>query len=656
MKYKFKLKHLVLAVLVVKAVLYGGAKRAGTNAPPDDVSSPTNSPTMMCFSPRPMMLPPPEPTTNHQQPTNQIPNWTARGAYCDWERIDFCDGFRFPIGTNFIDGVTLLAYGEVRIKRGSAVSALVEDGSSASSTSGEDAASPLSGAPSTFIYSLPARVSLEPNASSVSHGLTPSNSYLFAWHNCCVERSATNRVNASIELFRNGAMATTVTPLSTPTPPTYTYYPPTLPEGVFGVGQDEAWIRANFPDEADHILAMGYENWLLNEYVGIDEENGHYLVRVTIDPSAFDQPPATNNQPPIYLSCGPYKVNVAEPGTYAFPLEVFEEYEAKAYPTSVPLAFEYDDGYRGEGGPSFEIVEVTEHPRLMMAAPALNQPPTTNNQPLSCIYRFFMRPKVVVTPNRVSLDEAEGKIINLWVNVTNTVERSWSSFAYNTRLSFTRNQAVIDEARVAELARILLEHDRRIASGELVITPLPIDESQLETNRFDVTIFEGETWHTAETNDLYVKYFTVPTEVGTTNLVLDTNVYGPPAGRSVYIGVFMASAEDMGNIADCCDDRISWNVQVNGMSVLSGETSAYAHHDTLYAMALETHRLYGIEWPLILLGGCQVDPPNGDDYGIRLIGTAQNAGDGLRQTCLQIGIFPIDDDGVVVGWPSWAQR
>ena len=193
MKYKFKLKHLVLAVLVVKAVLYGGAKPAGTNAPPDDVSSPTNSPTMMCFSPRPMMLPPPEPTTNHQQPTNQIPNWTARGAYCDWERIDFCDGFRFPIGTNFIDGVTLLAYGEVRLKRGSAVSALVEDGSSASSTSGEDAASPLSGAPSTFIYSLPTRVSLEPNASSVTHCLTPSNSYLFSWHNCCVERCVTNR-------------------------------------------------------------------------------------------------------------------------------------------------------------------------------------------------------------------------------------------------------------------------------------------------------------------------------------------------------------------------------------------------------------------------------------------------------------------------------
>ena len=226
------------------------------------------------------MLPPPEPTTNHQQPTNQIPNWTARGAYCDWERIDFCDGFRFPIGTNFIDGVTLFAYGEVRIKRGSAVSALVEDGSSASSTSGEDAASPLSGAPSTFIYSLPARVSLEPNASSVSHGLTPSNSYLFAWHNCCVERSATNRVNASIELFRSGAVAITTTP--TNGLPTTIYQLPTLPEGWIGIGQDEDWIRATFPDEADTILVEEYDSWLLNTWTGINEANGHCLVRAPV--------------------------------------------------------------------------------------------------------------------------------------------------------------------------------------------------------------------------------------------------------------------------------------------------------------------------------------------------------------------------------------
>ena len=125
MKYKFKPSHIVPAFLFVVAVLYGGSKP----------SMPTNAPMMIGCTTT---------TANY----DSLTAWHKRGAYCDWERIDFPDAFRFPVGTNFIDGVTLFAYGEVRIKRGSAVSALVEDGSSASSTSGEDAASPLSGAPS----------------------------------------------------------------------------------------------------------------------------------------------------------------------------------------------------------------------------------------------------------------------------------------------------------------------------------------------------------------------------------------------------------------------------------------------------------------------------------------------------------------------------
>ena len=275
MKYKFKPSHIVPAFLFVVAVLYGGSKP----------SMPTNAPMMIGCTTT---------TANY----DSLTAWHKRGAYCDWQRIDFPDAFRFPVGTNFIDGVTLFAYGEVRIKRGSAVSALVEDGSSASSTSGEDAASPLSGAPSTsstsgedaasplsgapttYTYQLPTRVSLEPNASSVSHGLTPSNSYLFAWHNCCVERSATNRVNASIELFRSGAVAITTTP--TNGLPTTIYQLPTLPEGWIGIGQDEDWIRATFPDEADTILMEEYDSWLLNTWTGINEANGHCLVRAPV--------------------------------------------------------------------------------------------------------------------------------------------------------------------------------------------------------------------------------------------------------------------------------------------------------------------------------------------------------------------------------------
>ena len=140
MKYKFKPSRIVPAFLFVVAVLYGGSKPSmPTNAPPllgvgVRSRSTVESSNLHCTTT----------TANY----DSLTAWHKRGAYCDWQRIAFPDAFRFPVGTNFIDGVTLFAYGEVRIKRGSAVSALVEDGSSASSTSGEDAASPLSGAPS----------------------------------------------------------------------------------------------------------------------------------------------------------------------------------------------------------------------------------------------------------------------------------------------------------------------------------------------------------------------------------------------------------------------------------------------------------------------------------------------------------------------------
>ena len=73
-------------------------------------------------------------------------------------------------------------------------------------------------------------------------------------------------------------------------------------------------------DEADHILALDYENWLLNEFVGINEENGHYMTSVTIAALPADGSPC-------YLVCGPYRVNVVEPGVYRFPLNVFETYD-----------------------------------------------------------------------------------------------------------------------------------------------------------------------------------------------------------------------------------------------------------------------------------------------------------------------------------------
>ena len=93
----------VCSVCFVKAVSYGGSKHA----------SPTNSTPPVMMASRPRLATP----TNHQSPTTNyqlLTNWTARGAYCDWQPITFPDTFAFPVGTNLITSLTLFAYGETR--------------------------------------------------------------------------------------------------------------------------------------------------------------------------------------------------------------------------------------------------------------------------------------------------------------------------------------------------------------------------------------------------------------------------------------------------------------------------------------------------------------------------------------------------------------
>ena len=198
------------------------------------------------------------PLNTYHLSLNTIPNWLARGAYEDWLHIDLPDTFRFPVDLEYISRITILAYGEVRcrINGGEAHTggeALLprhnKDETSLSrrdkSVASPNAASPLcaqplSGTPiphlnthhsyfNTSLASLPNRVSIEPNNSSVSHGLTASNTYLIAWHNACVERNATNRVDATIELFPDGSVVTTWQPNNPNQTPTTINQQPTPP-------------------------------------------------------------------------------------------------------------------------------------------------------------------------------------------------------------------------------------------------------------------------------------------------------------------------------------------------------------------------------------------------------------------------------------------
>ena len=563
-----------------------------------------------------------------------ISNWTARGAYCDWERIDFCDGFRFPIGTNLIDGVTLFAYGEVKMRGVGVQWNLPSDSAGQPEQESNLLCTPT---PTTYTYQLPTRVSREPGASSVTHGLTPSNSYLFAWHNACVERSATNRVDASIELFRSGAVRLTAN-YHLPTTNSLTIYQlPTLPEGYYGIGQDEDWVRANFPDEADHILALGYENWLLNEFVGINEENGHYMTSVTIAALPADGSPC-------YLVCGPYRVNVVEPGVYRFPLNVFETYEARTYPTAIPLSFEHDDGYRGEGV-SFEIVDrspTTPRPRLLLSAPR----PTYD-------YWWSLDALLAVSPQHIPLDQANGAELQVFWNVADYAIDSIAGAAGLIYNVITHSRARIEEARQKGWYEVTANDYEKYKSGYFEITdPIATNDVTVVTNRVDAWIFRGDSWHEEMMNgNRMISHLTAVTQGGSTAEVAETMNLQLLPGESAYVAVFMATTETDG--IPPYDDRVSWTVTSNTGVALTGGGSVLGRLGDLCGARSWLNRLYGVKYDPLFVEGMRFDAPQDGRLTLHMMTTAQNADDGLRETCVQIVVYPIDANGEIIGWPTW---
>ena len=429
------LGRVVSILSVTLAVLYGGTK-----SPTNDLAGATDTGPSACS---PMMAMSPQLT--HQQ-TNQLTNWTRRGAYCDWQRIDFPDGFAFPHDTNLLTSITLFAWGEIREE--------VKVRGEGEQWNGHHCS------PSPTIFTFPIPISLEPGASSVTYGLTSNNTFLVSWTNACLNRSATNRIDASIELFRNGSIATLVTPTPTatptptptPTPPAYTYIPAPLPEGFFGSGQDDAWALAAFPDDYDAITNKGYEAWLMEDKVGINEQNGLYKATVTID-----QQPITNNQAPIYLVCGPYKVVVTSPGPYSFPLEVFETYKVRTYPVALPLSISTDDGYRG--GPS---------PNLMMSAPRrmLAAPPNNSHE-----YEICEQPRLVISPDTIPLNQAVGTHVSIWCNIASTARRYSALISREFRLNFCNpSDAEIIAAEVEDLVEIIIDAPLGTCAGTITIT------------------------------------------------------------------------------------------------------------------------------------------------------------------------------------------
>ena len=382
------LGRVVSILAVTLAVLYGGTK-SPTNDPPNTVGGDsTNPPPMMCCSPRPRLSAPPQELTTDNQQLTTLPAWHKRGAYSDWQRIDFPDGFAFPHGTNLLTSITLFAYGEIR------------ESLHQLTTNNQQ------------LITLPTAVSLEPGASSVTYGLTPSNSFLIAWQNACVNRDATNRVDASIELFRSGAILITTQPTNQPTNKLTNYLAPEPPPGFVGNGQDDTWALAAFPSDYDAITNKGYEAWLMEDKVGINEQNGIYKATITVG--------SLPDEGPCYLVCGPYKIVVTSPGSYSFPLEVFERYEARTYPTAVPISVDYDDGYRGDGD---LVMSSQNHAPLRLGS-------------VPVILPVYLPASFYAWPSQIQLSQARNAVINLWCNLSLSVECVWHSRSSSTLIGF----------------------------------------------------------------------------------------------------------------------------------------------------------------------------------------------------------------------------
>ena len=75
---------------------------------------------------------------------------------------------------------------------------------------------------------------------------------------------------------------------------------------------------------------------------------------------------------------------------------------------------------------------------------------------------------------------------------------------------------------------------------------------------------------------------------------------------------------------------------------LSGTTSVFDSSSALANAVSWENELYGVEYdPLFLCGQLFTAPPD-DVLRLSLTATAQNTTDGLRETCVQIVVYPVD--------------
>ena len=280
---------IVLALCMVQSLIVGGTKTNGVNnLPPQQMMLQGGGSFLTGFT----GLSGAGNLVNLVNPVQQtfaermVWKWNVRGAFVDSLWLDFEDGFVFPEGTNHLEGVEVLASGEIW-------------------------RTPFD---TNAVATIGAAVSIVPVLSSFAYEHTPSNSYRFVWTDAAINRDTNNLVSAALELFRNGDVSVT-------TNGNAAHLPRELPFPHNGFGQDAEWVTANFTN-ATEILAAGYPQWV-DAQVGEGLTNGLYKLSVTV----ADDPPETT-----FLSVGDLSVAITNAGEYVFLLGKCIDYPIAVFP------------------------------------------------------------------------------------------------------------------------------------------------------------------------------------------------------------------------------------------------------------------------------------------------------------------------------------
>lgn len=310
----------------------------------------------------------------------------------------------------------------------------------------------------------------------------------------------------------------------------------------------------------------------------------------------------------------------------------------------MPLTFEYDDGYTG-GGQSYHVLDGKnpphgQTPRMMMLAAPMHIP-----------YDYWktLCPDIVVTPDRLPLETASGSHLRFWCNVRDLTIAAIEGAAWLTWYEITHSEIALDRVDQAGWYYACAHERDWLLTGDFVIDPPShTNEENTVTNRTDAWIFSGETIHAeiVQTNRLVTHVTAVSGANPTTSLSIRL-----AEGQSAYVAVYMASTEPDGTPP--YDDTVSWSVTSNGGGGLSGSTSVFAQSEALAGAVSLVNRLYGVDYDPLFLAGQRFIVPSDDSLRLQISVSASDAVDDKRETCIQVVVYPIGENGNVVGLPDW---